>query len=112
MGRIDWSKSNADIDRAVRAFQPWPKAYTFLHTGKQPVRLVLLEVEPAAPPKKPAPPGMVVYADGREGMIVKTGDGALWLRRIQPEGKRAMEGAEYVRGARIEAGMQMEEAHA
>ena len=41
-GLIDWSKSAEEICRHVRAMQPWPTAYTFLHRpGKEPMRVIV-----------------------------------------------------------------------
>ena len=41
-GLIDWSKPAGYICRFVRAMQPWPTAYTFLHRpGKEPMRVII-----------------------------------------------------------------------
>lgn len=108
MGHIDWSGPRDRIERMTRAFQPWPLAYTTLHAGKGPVRLAVLAAEPAAMPHHAPPPGTVVHADPKDGLIVMAGDGPLFLRKIKPEGKRAMTGLEYLRGARIKPGMRLE----
>lgn len=108
MGHIDWTGSQAHIDRMVRAFQPWPLAYTYIHTGKGKTRLALLDVENAPMPRRRPEPGTVLHADDKDGLIVMAGDGPLFLREIKPEGKRAMSGRDYLRGARIEAGMTLE----
>ena len=34
-GLIDWSKSAEQVCRQIRAMQPWPTAYTWLHHGGQ-----------------------------------------------------------------------------
>ncbi|MFO0848514.1 MAG: hypothetical protein U0871_08160 [Gemmataceae bacterium] len=45
MGLIDWSQPAERIVNHVRAMQPWPTAYTFLHRpGKEPVRLIINRV--------------------------------------------------------------------
>src|SRR5205085_419969 len=41
-GLIDWSKPAAAVVNHVRAMQPWPTAYTFLHRpGKEPMRVII-----------------------------------------------------------------------
>ena len=80
-GTIDWSRSAAEIERAVRAFTPWPSAYTTLH-GK------LLKVHRAAVASRPAPApaGTVVRATGGD-LEVATGEGRqLWVD-VAPGGR-------------------------
>ncbi|APV45515.1 methionyl-tRNA formyltransferase [Dehalogenimonas formicexedens] len=95
-GRIDWSKSAADIWRQVRAFQPWPGAFTTWE-GKL---VKLVETFPA-PNQPKAAPGTVVARAGEGAAIgVATGDGVLTIRKLQIEGKKPMTGEEFLRGAR------------
>ena len=47
-------------------------------------------------------PGTVLQADG--ALFVKTGDGVLALDEVQPEGKKRMETAAWLRGARVKPG--------
>jgi methionyl-tRNA formyltransferase len=50
MGLVDWSQPLARIDCHVRAMQPWPMAFTFLHQpGRPPLRLLVLDVTAAVP---------------------------------------------------------------
>lgn len=96
-GEIDWRKPAHEIDRLVRAMQPWPKAFTFIHTAdKPPLRVLLLEVQPGGT-STGSPPGAVVHA-GKEGLAVQSGDGVVEILRIQPEGKRPMTATEFLRG--------------
>lgn len=109
-GLVDWSSPSDDIDRLVRAFQPWPEAFTFLppKRGKQKrLHILTLQHEPQFDlAAHSAIPGEILAADGRLGLIVAAGDGlAVRLARVKPEGKRAMDGAEFVRGANLEKGM-------
>ncbi len=47
-GLIDWTKPAEYIERFVRAMQPWPTAYTFLHRpGKEPMRVIVNKRSPA-----------------------------------------------------------------
>ncbi len=101
-GRIDWSAPFADIDRQVRAFQPWPQAYAFFQTAKGQVRINVLSLTKTDLSSQ-AQPGTVLSADGKSGLIVMAGDGPVRLVHIQPEGKRAMADTDFVRGTRIES---------
>jgi methionyl-tRNA formyltransferase len=114
-GRIDWADPAARIDRQVRAFQPWPEAYTTM-PGKRGrtrrVHILGVEREPQRDPAaRNAPPGTVIEADPKEGVVVAAGAGeALRLTRIKPEGRGAMSGAAFVRGNRVAPGLRLGEA--
>lgn len=91
-GEIDWSLPAIDIERRVRAFQPWPGCYTRWR-GKT------LKIMAATPlPGKHGMPGQTMAIEG--GGVVQTGDGTLVLRQVQLEGKRPMDIAEFLRGQR------------
>lgn len=107
-GLIDWSETSREIDCRIRAMQPWPKPTTFVsRAGTKPRRLLVLDVDPveAAPPPGTSA-GTVLRAEGDE-FHVRTGDGVVALRRIQPEGKRAMDAAEFLRGTGVAVGDQL-----
>lgn len=103
-GLIDWTQPAERIECHVRAMQPWPKPFTFLHQGdREPVRLILLDVEPVeTATESETPPGTVVEASSRH-LIVQTGRGGLSVRRLQPEGKRAMDVTEFLQGHPVHA---------
>ncbi len=95
-GRIDWTKPAKTIERQVRAFYPWPTAYTFLK-GR------LLKVYRAAPvaAEEKGQPGQVVRVD-RESLWIATGEGALALEELQLENRKRLAIGEFLKGARIE----------
>jgi methionyl-tRNA formyltransferase len=94
-GVVDWATSAAvDVDRRVRALQPWPGVTAPL--GGQPVRL--LEGEPVDGGAA-AVPGRVIAMSG-EAADVATASGAYRLARVQPPGGRPMTAAAYLRGRR------------
>jgi methionyl-tRNA formyltransferase len=79
---LDWFLSAAVLDRQVRAFNPWPVAFT--HIDGETLRIWAAEPVASA---VTATPGTVV-AEGPQGIDVATGDGMLRLTRIQfPGGK-------------------------
>lgn len=94
-GHIRWTEPARSINRAIRAFRPWPGTFTFAARDGKQFRLNILEAVPFehAPAK---PPGLVERT--KDGMIVWCADGYLRIARIQPEGKRAMAGEDFLRG--------------
>ncbi|KTB47948.1 methionyl-tRNA formyltransferase [Dehalogenimonas alkenigignens] len=100
-GCIDWNRSAIEIWRQVRAFQPWPGAFT-TWDGRL---LKLIETQPLDIPAA-APAGTVTALAGRPSMPfeIVTGDGVLGVKRLQLEGKKAATAEEFLRGARGLAG--------
>jgi methionyl-tRNA formyltransferase len=96
-GAVDWRRSAREIERAVRAFTPWPSAYTSLR-GK------LLKIHRAVVrPLAAAAPGTVVRATC-DDLEVATGDGALALVEVQLEGKRRLGAREFLAGKPLREG--------
>ena len=95
MGKIDWRKGAREIFNMVRAFTPWPSAYTTFR-GK------LVKITEATPVSGEGEPGEVIRAD--EELVVATGSGALKIERIKPEGRKEISGGEFIRGYRVEPG--------
>ena len=95
-GLIDWRLSAAELARRVRAFPPWPGTYTYLASGRGKMLLKVLEAD-SSPPAGDA--GVIIRCDG-EGIHVGTGNGTLILRKVQPEGKKAMTAAQFTAGHR------------
>ena len=94
--RIDWSQPAIVIDRMVRAFTPWPVAYTEYH-GK-PMKIHQTKV--SSEPHKPTPaatPGKILH-ESQQGIKVLTGEGILILQRLQMPGKKAMSVADFLNG--------------
>ena len=92
---IDWSRSAAEIDRQIRAFDPWPVAETRLH-GQQ------LRVWQAVPiDSRPSRPGEVLVTSAA-GIDVSTGDGVLRLTRVQSAGRKALSAAEFLKAHRLD----------
>ncbi len=99
-GEIDWQQPAVEIWRRVRAFQPWPGAFT-TWAGKR------LKVVAAVPlPGAGGQPGRVVAVpQGQAALGVETGEGVLGLVTVQLEGRRAMSADEFLRGQRHCIGM-------
>lgn len=105
-GEIDWTVPAEALERHVRAMNPWPGARTTL-PGGEPLGVwrarVAADVAGASDPS--GAPGTVLDASGR--LVVACGAGALELERVQAAGKRALDAAEWLRGARLERGARL-----
>lgn len=92
-GRIDWARPADEISRQVRAYRGWPRASTSWNDRHlQVLRATPLQSSPAPD----AAPGTVL--PGTDHLAVATGDGALRLDDVIPQGSRAQTGAELLRG--------------
>ncbi|MCL2150357.1 MAG: methionyl-tRNA formyltransferase [Dehalococcoidia bacterium] len=96
-GEIDWAQPAVEIGRRVRAFQPWPTAYTYFQ-GRL---LKVLEARVVVGGADGAP-GMAVALG--QGFGVITGAGVLEILKVQLESRQAVSGADFLRGQRGLAG--------
>ena len=95
-GGIDWRLPAVQIERRVRAFQPWPGC----HTTWQGKRLEIIEAVPL-PGVENLEAGQVVTLEKEAAAFgIGTADGVLGVLKVQLEGKRAMQAAEFLRGQR------------
>ncbi len=91
--RIDWTRAASDIERRLRAYTPWPGAYTFL--GKERVKIHRLDPGPAVDRE----PGTLWLEEDRA--LVAAGDRqSLVLTRAQRASRRIVGGTEFARGIR------------
>jgi methionyl-tRNA formyltransferase len=87
-GRVDWTKPAVEIERQVRAFDPWPGAFTFL--GEMMLKLWRVELADVK-----LEPGEL------KGDCVGAGEGGLRLLEVQPAGKKRMGYDIFLRGHSI-----------
>lgn len=96
-GRIDWAADAAAIERTIRAFAPWPSAFTTLE-GRT-VKILAARVVDA---QVAGPPGSLEVRG--DALRVATGGAALELVTVQAEGRKAMPAAAFAAGARLAPG--------
>ena len=98
MGALDWTEAAASLHARVRALSPNPGTYTYFAGKRIKIwRSFLTEKETTAAP------GTVVSAD-KNGLLLATGEGVLGISRLQPENKKEMDAADWLRGAKVQAG--------
>ena len=72
-GKIDWKKPAQEIERQIRAFNPWPGAFTFIQKKGKKIRIKICQAELSK-------------------------DNKLIIKKLQPEGKKPMSFEEFKKG--------------
>jgi len=94
---IDWNRDAVQIDRQIRAFNPWPVAET--RVGGESLRILrsrLLESDGGA-----AAPGTLLGI-GEDGLRIACGQGVVALRELQRAGKRPVAARDFANAVRID----------
>ena len=95
-GRIDWTLPADEIERLVRAYNPWPGAQTEFQQKK----LTVWEAVPLSNRAVGAEAGKITAVDRDEGILVQTGTGILALRTLQLQGKKRLPWHSFANGVR------------
>jgi methionyl-tRNA formyltransferase len=96
-GRIHWDGEPAQLERMVRAYDPWPAAFTSWR--RQTLLLLAAAVYPEPPPRETAQ-GLVFGTDNRYGILVRAGQGVLSVTRLQLQAKKPMDWRSFLNGRR------------
>ncbi len=99
-GRIDWSRPAVQIWNRLRAFTPWPGAFTFLKAEPKPH---LLKIWRAGVVEKNGRAGAVLSAD-KTGIVVGCGQNALRILELQREGGRRLTAEQFLAGHPLKGG--------
>jgi methionyl-tRNA formyltransferase len=105
-GLINWEKSAAEIDAIVRAYNPWPLAWT--KSGERNLYILeaeaMEEAEEAALRQEPGgaalPAGTVLGKQKGRGIVIAAGKGTLLVKRLQYQAKKALDWQAFLNGAR------------
>lgn len=104
-GAIPWTRHGREVCNHLRAMQPWPTPYTFLHrTGQPPLRLIVNRATWEARADGPEKPGDVLLGDAARLRIAAGEQTLVEVLELQPAGKRRMSAAEFLRGHPIKPG--------
>ena len=99
-GVIDWTKSATEIVNLVRGVHPWPGA-TATVCGE------VLKVHKATLADGAGEAGTVLKSDGKSGLVIAAGQGAVRLDTVQRAGKRAVKDVEYLCGNAVAVGTKL-----
>src|SRR4051812_15815560 len=99
-GQLDWKLPAQVLQNRIRAFTPWPGAFTFQATETKPR---LLKIWKAEVHHAKGSPGTVIAADN-SGIVVACGEGALRILKLQREGGRQMNAADFLLGNPLRVG--------
>ena len=101
MGKMDFSKSAAELERLIRGLNPWPSAYTWLEG-----RLLKIWEAEVVPGEAGEEPGKIIQV-GKDFFTVQTGEAALQIRSLQLEGKKRMDTGAFLRGYEVKKGQKL-----
>ncbi|MCI6240776.1 MAG: methionyl-tRNA formyltransferase [Clostridium sp.] len=113
LGRMDFTRPAVELERLIRGLNPWPCAYTTID-GKN-VKLYKAEVINVDAQMRQTlqekseqilafAPGEIVEV-AKKYFVIACGEGALRVRNLQPEGKKAMDTSAYLNGNPLKPGM-------
>ena len=103
-GLIDWQRRASEIANRVRAFQPWPGAYTFVRSARLTIwraKEVSLESLESA---TVCEPGTIARIDETGVLLWSTGPTLLRVEEMQLEGKRRLSARDVANGLRLAVG--------
>jgi methionyl-tRNA formyltransferase len=99
-GKIDWTKPAEEIERQIRAFDPWPGCYTLCEDNKFNIKTIKIWKAGVQKSTKAGPfgnPGKT-YMATNEKIAVQTGADFLIIEELQPESGKRMRAEEFLKG--------------
>jgi methionyl-tRNA formyltransferase len=99
-GQIDWNSPAEKIWQRLRAFTPWPGAFTFLQTEPKPQLLKIWRLEPV---EQSGRAGEVLSAD-KTGIVVGCGKNAVRILELQREGGKRLTVEQFLAGHPLKTG--------
>ena len=97
LANMDWTMPTEQLRNLVRGLNPAPMAFTY--AGDQKVKI--FEIKAAECTDADVNPGTILVKDPKKGLIVKTGDGAAEITRLQFPAGKPMPAKDYMRGKGI-----------
>ena len=106
MAEIDWNKTGREIHNLVRGLSPKIGAYTFYNGKKIKIWKTQIikedELEEIIKNSANSKNGEIIFADKKNGIVVKTSDGAIRILEIQAENSKRMTSKDFLNGNRLE----------
>lgn len=105
MGRIDWTRSAAGIERQVRGLHSWPGAYCG-YGGKQ-LKILAARAAEDVDSSLPKVPGTILSVTS-DSVWAAAGQGALQILEVQLEGRKKMAVRDFLHGCPMKKGERLE----
>ena len=99
-GQVDWNSPAEKIWQRLRAFTPWPGAFTFLQAEPKPQLVKILKAEVV---EASGAAGKILSAD-KNGIVVGCGKNALRILELQREGGKRLPAAQFLAGYPLATG--------
>jgi methionyl-tRNA formyltransferase len=99
-GRIQWNLPARTISNRMRAFRPWPGAFTYLNRDSKPL---LLKIWQAEVTEANGAAGQILSAE-ENGIVIGCGEQALRITELQMEGGRRLHAREFLTGHPLKIG--------
>ena len=103
-GKIDWTRSSAEIARLVRAYQPWPGTFCLFPTSDGKTLQLKIYAARVVENAAACPIGGTILS-AKDHLLVSCGSGVLELLEVQLEGRKRMSVAEFLRGNPVQEGL-------
>ncbi|OGF58844.1 MAG: methionyl-tRNA formyltransferase [Candidatus Fischerbacteria bacterium RBG_13_37_8] len=105
-GLIDWNQTAVQIDRMVRAFQPWPSAYCFYNNKL----IKIWETEPSPGDSKSEFPPSSIMKIEKDSIFVQCGNNtSLKIKKLQIEGRNIITAKSFLAGHCVSVGESLRE---
>jgi len=100
-GKLNWNDKAETLHNKIRAFDPWPSAFTFFEEKRLKIfsSLVLKESINENPG--------TVYSISPQGLSVRCAEDALLIKEVQLEGKKRMKAFDFANGVRLKTGVKL-----
>ncbi|MBL47999.1 MAG: methionyl-tRNA formyltransferase [Roseibacillus sp.] len=103
-GEVNWGLPADELERRIRAHEPWPGSFTAYRDNRgRARRLKLFAGGVVMQGESPGKPGELCQV-GSSGILVACGRGGLWLGDVQGEGGKRLSVREFLRGHQLAAG--------
>ena len=100
---IHWEKTAEEVHNHIRGMYPFPTVHTMYGGKRLKVGASAVGAETGS-----GTPGEVLAVDKENGVLVACGKGSVWLKLVQPEGKKMMSAQDFIRGYGIKPGDRLE----
>jgi methionyl-tRNA formyltransferase len=97
-GELNFNQSAIDIERKIRAYQPWPGTYMMWNKRRLKIHRAQVLKSKSGDDKGNLVPGDTMVIEDHPGVM--TGEGIICFEELQPAGKKSMPGPVFLLGAK------------